>query len=90
LDEDKMAGLITIAAALALAVVVTTMSVQSVFATSGTCNNCVLAHAPGQIAINSGGETDANQVIVSLVGIVALALIMNSCQKQNVNLVKTS
>jgi hypothetical protein len=45
-------GLITVASALALAVGLTTISVQQVFAP--TCSSCAKSFAPGQLALNAG------------------------------------
>jgi hypothetical protein len=58
MNTKTTTGLITIAAALALAVGLT-MSVQQVFA-PGSCSSCARAFAPGQIAINN--EISANTV----------------------------
>lgn len=60
MNTKTTTGLIAIAAALTLAVGVSTMSVQQVFAP--TCSSCAKPFAPGQIAINSGGEIGASDV----------------------------
>jgi hypothetical protein len=60
MNTKTTTGLITLGAALALAVGLTTISVQQVFAP--TCPSCAKSFAPGQIAINSGGETSASSV----------------------------
>jgi hypothetical protein len=60
MNTKTTTGLIGIPAALTLAVGVSTMSVQQVFAP--TCGSCSKTFAPGQIAIDSSGETSASNV----------------------------